>query len=306
MCRMALSMLIRGGVALLLVAPALSADSWIPADAPREAVIKLAAKVQRADYEGDRPALKRLYEELTPFTDAPALSARVRYWRGFALWRRVINGFNETAVDLQDVERDLQQALDDFEKAFTKDPAFVDAKVGAVACLGLQAYLNRNATARMQEFASRTLALLKEAESAAPENPRLLWVRGPIDWNLGPNRDAREAVALATYEKGLELARRQKVTDPLEPSWGEPELLMSLAWLNLNRTPPDIKAAEGYASEALKLVPYWHYVRDILIPQIQKAKGPEPFFFPESPSRHVASNDGGSGDRIRRTCRKCL
>jgi len=47
---------------------------------------------------------------------------------------------------------------------------------------------------------------------------------------------------------------------------------MNLAWSNLHRTTPDIKAAEAYALEALELVPYWHYVRDILMPQIQKAK----------------------------------
>jgi hypothetical protein len=60
--------------------------------------------------------------------------------------------------------------------------------------------------------------------------------------------------------------------DSLEPSWGEPELLAALAWTNLHRTAPDLNAAEQYARSALKLVPYWHYVRDILIPQIQEAK----------------------------------
>ena len=74
--------------------------------------------------------------------------------------------------------------------------------------------------------------------------------------------------------RGLELARRQKgrVTDLLEPSWGEAELLMNLAVANLNRTPPDLAAAEQYAQSALALVPYWHYVRDLLVPQIRKRK----------------------------------
>ena len=80
--------------------------------------------------------------------------------------------------------------------------------------------------------------------------------------------------ALALQEKGLEAIREHKETDsdPLEPTWGEPELLMSLAWSNLNRTTPDLKAAEQYAQGALKLVPYWHYVRDILIPQIRASQ----------------------------------
>lgn len=48
---------------------------------------------------------------------------------------------------------------------------------------------------------------------------------------------------------------------------------MSLAWSNLNRTAPDLQAAKEEADSALKLVPYWHYVRDILMPQIREAKG---------------------------------
>jgi uncharacterized protein YciI len=76
----------------------------------------------------------------------------------------------------------------------------------------------------------------------------------------------------------LEAVRNQKrdVVDPLEPSWGEPELLMSLAWSNLNRTAPDLNAAEQGAQAALKMVPYWHYVRDILMPQIRAGQAKAP------------------------------
>jgi hypothetical protein len=47
---------------------------------------------------------------------------------------------------------------------------------------------------------------------------------------------------------------------------------MNRAWSNLHRTVPDLKAAQTDAAAALTLVPYWHYVRDILIPQIQDAQ----------------------------------
>jgi hypothetical protein len=49
---------------------------------------------------------------------------------------------------------------------------------------------------------------------------------------------------------------------------------MNLAFANLNRATPDIAAAERHAQSALTLVPYWHYVRDILMVQIRKAKEP--------------------------------
>ena len=116
--------------------------------------------------------------------------------------------------------------------------------------------------------------LLKDAKTAAPDNPRLLWVVGPNQWSTPPERGGGQDKAIATYKKGLDAIREHKesIIDPLEPTWGEPELLMSLAWSNLNRTAPDLEAAEEYAQAALKQVPYWHYVRDILMPQIRTAQ----------------------------------
>jgi len=66
---------------------------------------------------------------------------------------------------------------------------------------------------------------------SAPGNRRFIWVKGPGVWNAPVERGGGQVKAIATYEKGLELIRNQKNTrnDPLEPPWGEPELLMSLA-----------------------------------------------------------------------------
>jgi hypothetical protein len=49
---------------------------------------------------------------------------------------------------------------------------------------------------------------------------------------------------------------------------------MSLAYSYLNRSSPDVSAAERNARAALGIVPYWHYVRDILLPQILASKSP--------------------------------
>ena len=116
--------------------------------------------------------------------------------------------------------------------------------------------------------------MFNEALAAAPDNPRVLWVQGANQWYAPPERGGGQDVALATYERGLELARRKKgpTIDPLEPAWGEAELLMNLAFANFKRATPDLPAAERYAQNALALVPHWHVVRDVLLPQIQKAK----------------------------------
>jgi hypothetical protein len=265
-------------VSLILIISACATSRASGADTAREPVIKIVSQIQRADYEGDRPALNDLYEQLTPFVDEPEVSSRVRYWRGFAKWRRGINGFNETPTP-KDLAEDLTEGESEFDAAIQRDPAFVDAKVGAVSCMGLRLFLEKvfskeKDPARLKEILAPVSQMMKEAKAEAPGNPRLLWVVGPNEWNIPPERGGGQDKAIATYQQGLETIRKQKgaTTDPLEPSWGEPELLMSLAWSNLNRTTPDLNAAEQYAKAALEIVPYWHYARDILLRQIQDAK----------------------------------
>ena len=71
-------------LAILLIS-VMSAPAAQVADSAREQVIKIIAQIQRADYEGDRAALKRLYGELQPFVKDQGMASRVRYWRGLSL-----------------------------------------------------------------------------------------------------------------------------------------------------------------------------------------------------------------------------
>jgi tetratricopeptide (TPR) repeat protein len=239
----------------------------------RGSIIRIVTQIQRADYEGDRAALKRLQDKLTPIPEDNKLASRMLYWRGFALWRRAINGFNETPTP-EDLEEDLTLAVTDFKDAIARDPAFVEPKIGAGSSLGYLMYLHKKDPTRVQELLQQSSPLLKDAMATAPDNPRLLWVLGPIRWSSPPERGGGQEKAIEIYNKGLEAVHNQKsaASDPMEPSWGEPELLMSLAWSNLNRTTPDLNAAEHDAQAALKLVPYWHYVHDILMAQIRAAQ----------------------------------
>jgi tetratricopeptide (TPR) repeat protein len=238
----------------------------------RAQVSQVVSQIRRADYEGDQETLKKCYEALTPFLETQGLAARVRYWRGFDLWRQAINGFND-GLPPTELETDLKKAIDEFKQALALDPAFVDAKIGMVSCLGFTAFMHRKAQARARELIGQMLPLLKEAKEAAPDNPRLLWVMGPVLWNTPAERGGGQDKAIANYQRGVELASQLPARqDELEPSWGKPELLMSLSYSYLNKTSPDADAAERHARAALEIVPYWHYVRDILLPQILASK----------------------------------
>ena len=78
----------------------------------RDAVIKLVSQIQHADYEGDRPA-SAASTTTCPLRRQQEIGARVQYWRGFALWRRAINGFNET-VDPKEAAADVADATEAF------------------------------------------------------------------------------------------------------------------------------------------------------------------------------------------------
>ena len=243
-----------------------------PANETREHAASIIAQIQRADYEGDRAGMQHGYDELKPFVDDQKLASRIRYWRGFAQWRQAINGFND-AIDPKELEQNLNTALDEFKIAIAKDCTFVDAKVGTISCLGFLAFMNRKDQARAKELVGQILLLVKEADEMAPDNPRLIWVHGPILWNSPPERGGGQDKAIANYQRGLETCLGIKTSDdPLEPSWGKPELMMSLAYSYLNANQADVNAAERYARNALEIVPYWHYVRDVLLPQIVAAK----------------------------------
>jgi hypothetical protein len=251
---------------LATLAPAQAKEST------RDSLLRLVSQIQRADYEGDRASLKRLHEQLQPLGKDKQFVAYAEHWRGFALWRRALNGFNES-VDPGELQADLEQAVNDFNASSTADPKLVDAKIGAGACLSNLMFLNRGNPARVKELIAQAHDVLNQAKAEAPDNPRLYWVLGPNVWYAPPERGGSQAGAIEMYKKGLDLISAEKThaSDPLQPSWGEPELLMNLAWSSLHKATPDPVAAQSYARSALKLVPYWHYVKDILLPQIDQA-----------------------------------
>src|SRR5262249_37882297 len=259
-------------IVLLITFASLSIVQIAPADDVAKQIAAIVAQIQHADYAGDHTAMQKGYDDLKPFLEDKKLASRIRYWRGFAQWRRAINGFNDS-VDPKELEQDLKTALDEFKMSTEKDPAVVDAKTGTISCLGYLAFMNRKDQARAKELVGQIMPLLQEATQMAPDNPRLIWVHGPILWNTPPERGGGQDKAIENYQRGLEVFSTSKPSnDPLEPSWGKPELMMSLAYSYLNIKPSDLNAAERYAREALEIVPHWHYVRDILLPQIVAAK----------------------------------
>ena len=237
---------------------------------------KLVAAVIRADYQGDRAALARLETELGTVPKNPATDARVAYWRGFALWRRTINGFNDSAPPAE-LDADLVRAIAHFDDSAKQDPSFAEPVIGKLSCLGYRAFLARGNAPLSSEILAEYKTAIAAGQRMARDNPRFVWAVGPSQWYIASTlpeaeRPARQAAVIESYEKALATARAEKSSSAatLMPTWGEPELLMNIAWSHLNKSSPDPVLADKYAREALALVPDWRYVREILLPQIAK------------------------------------
>lgn len=244
---------------------------------PRPAAA-IVADIMRADYEGNLAALLRLQDELVVPAEPARDVARIRYWRGFARWRRAINGANDAAPVAQMME-DLQAAVREFDSALESDPQFTDARAALLSSLGIQLFLLKDDTERMAPLIARARPMVVELRAEGRPNPRVAWVLGQVLWRTPPGSSADQILArheevIASYVRALNAMRKDADTgsSELDPRWGEPELLMSLAWSSLNKAAPDVAAAERYAREALARVPHWHYVRDILLPQIERAR----------------------------------
>jgi hypothetical protein len=243
----------------------------------RSQVIEIVSQIQRADYEGNRAALEHLHGELEPFVNDQELASRVLYWQGFANWRRAINGFND-GTDHSKLRDDLEQGLREFDQASKRDPSFIEAKIGSAGCISLIGYLVIEGGAGMQDsklldLRAKLRQLRSDVEATDSDNPRLTWVLGPIVWKSSQDVGGGQAKAVQMYQHALDVVRKRKKAgaDLLQPSWGEPELWMNLAYSHLHQDAPDLGAAEQEAESALKLIPYWHYVKDILMPQIKAA-----------------------------------
>jgi hypothetical protein len=267
---------------LLLASILFAADCATPrAHQKAEAQLtELVAAVRSADYRGDRAALDRLDAALGKVPDSPLDDYRA-YWRGFARWRRALNGFNETP-NPTDLQPDLKASIGHFKKSLELRPGWIEARLALVGVWSNLIYLAGEDTAKRQRILDEAVPVSKSL-SDTPDNPRALWIIGGIQLGAPPPTGGDPVKAAATMRKGVESSWREAMagaSPPWVPSWGGPENLMNLAYLYSHSSMNNRAAALAYAQGALTAVPEWHYVRDVLLPQIEAM--PEPSSSPLS------------------------
>jgi hypothetical protein len=245
-----------------------------PRDAAR--LSRLVDEIRAADYRGQRARLRDLAAALDA-VKAKGLAPYRDYWRGFALWRRALNGFNETPLP-DDLRSDLSACVRSFRAALARRPGWVEAQAGMVGCAASLLYLARDDEEQKRPILAEFVPLAREIAETGKDNPRVLWLLGGFQAWSPPPYGGHPDRAAATYRRALEAARREGRQSPAPPAWiptwGGPENLMSLAALHAQGTVRNPELARAYAEGALAAVPDWHYVANVLLPQIEAAAAP--------------------------------
>jgi hypothetical protein len=251
-------------VAVLIGSCAAAADSKA---APFPDVVR---QVQSADYRGARAELQTLAAGLEGVKE-PKLALYRHYWRGFALWRRALNGFNETPTP-QDLEADLRAAIASFQAALALKPDWIEARIGIMGCAGPLLFLAGNDAPRREAILKEYLPQTREVAEKGADNSRALWLMGQTRLGAPPPYGGQPAEAAATFHRGVEAALAEARQAPKDepvwiPRWGGAENLMNLAYLYTHSALANRDLALAYAEGALVAAPEWHYVRDVLRPK---------------------------------------
>jgi hypothetical protein len=248
-------------------------ESTVRSAPPKTAEQQLTAakaQIMTADYQADLAGLQRLREAVVPLGADPAWGYLAHYWAGFASWRLAINGASH-GMSAGDLRAHLERALADFEASIRLREDFADSHAAAAGVSSWLPVFLSGDTAAIREGIERYQRLLARAKELDPDNPRMLWVEAAPYLYLPVDRGGNPAHAVELYRRMVEVSGPLVASSPL-PDWGKPEGLMSLAYAHLNQPAPDLESAEKEARAALDLRPDWSYVKDTLLPQIEKAR----------------------------------
>jgi hypothetical protein len=232
-------------------------------------LVKTKARVMSADYRGDLEELARVRDELT--NDATYLG---RYWRGFASWRIAINGANQ-AMKSEELMKHLRTAAIDFYASVRAKEDFADAYAAASLVNGWLAAFTPDDPLAMRERVSLAGALFARASALEPKNPRVLWTQAAFFLYSPKEQGGSVPRAIEVYQQMHEEAARRG-TNPASPlpDWGKAEALMSLGYAQMMQS--NFAQAREAAQAALKAQPEWSYVKNTLLPQIEKAERQRP------------------------------
>jgi len=226
----------------------------------------IVSEITNADYRGHVDYLQFLAAELMGFSAEHPQHRAATYWRAFAFWRQALNALNDGALPSQ-VDAPLAACLAGFDALLRSDPADVEAQVGYIGCTGARLFLWPDKAAAAFDRRVDLVKMVNGLKAAGATNPRAAWVAALTIYRWPESRDGGVVRTMAYMERVLDVAQPAPM-DPLDPSWGRPELYASLGWMQSEFQGRGDQPART-VEKALAIRPDWKYARETLLPQVR-------------------------------------
>jgi tetratricopeptide (TPR) repeat protein len=247
-----------GSILFAICLPTAAQSRTLPADS----LIQFGKnQLDRGMKEGDSGPLRAARSSFERAAQRDTLRALSHYYAGLASYRLV------DYVDDEDAA--LDAAIDCLKTATEHRPNWPEAHALLAAAYGRKAAGGMFSGMR---YGPKSDNALDRARELAPDNPRVV----PIDAIALLQKPSvfggDEEKAVQKLKKASRLfAKRPAPDDPLVPSWGH---AMTYAWLGIAHIKADrFDQAHTAFEKALSLRPKLHWVQEVLLPQLDAAKG---------------------------------
>lgn len=159
----------------------------------------------------------------------------------------------------------VNNAIDHLETATDLDPKMADAWALLTSCYGQKMSLQ---PMKFKSLSSKSEEAMKTAKKLAPKNPRVWLIDGRGDYFTPEMYGGDKERGLKKMKKAARLADQETVEDSLQPNWGHAE---AYAWIGFAHMNADqTKQARKAFETALDINPEYGFVKDYLLPQLEK------------------------------------
>ena len=170
----------------------------------------------------------------------------------------------------KDPSEHLDAAVEHLKKATEIDPQAAEAYALLSSVYGWQIGLS---PMKSMFLGPKSGKAIQKAKQLAPDNPRVVLNAAISDFNTPEMFGGSKEKSLQGLQRAAELFAQEEPTDPIQPVWGHRE---AYAWLGIayqNRG--ELESARAAFEKALEIDPDFGWVKDWLLPELEKANSPD-------------------------------
>lgn len=170
----------------------------------------------------------------------------------------------------KDPSEHLNAAVEHLKKATEIDPQAAEAHALLSSVYGWQIGLSPMKTMLL---GPRVGKAARKAKQLAPDNPRVVLSAAISDFNTPEMFGGSKEKGLQGLKRAAELFAQEEPTDPIRPVWGHRE---AYAWLGIAyQGQGELESARTAFEKALEIDPDFGWVKDWLLPELEKANSPD-------------------------------